>query len=238
MRKWAIVITAFYALVVLFLGTFGAFMVVTESLEVLDIFDGSDSFGEVIIEYAFLWITIFILVCSQALLMFLSVDISWRRLKPQRHARVTAGLVGLMILILLVAVVFAVSAAYSGDSFWPGAWLLQSLPEISQLPVALLAVVLIWAGWGALFYTFSKRVSNVVDAAVSWLIRGSVLELLIAVPCHLIIRQRSDCCAPLASAYGIATGIAVMLMAFGPSALFLYKRKLDDYRQKSKLPSE
>jgi hypothetical protein len=32
--------------------------------------------------------------------------------------------------------------------------------------------------------------------ATRWLLRGSILELLVAVPSHVIVRRRDDCCAP------------------------------------------
>jgi hypothetical protein len=32
----------------------------------------------------------------------------------------------------------------------------------------------------------------------------------------VVARQREDCSAPFATGFGIATGIAIMLLAFGP----------------------
>ena len=58
-----------------------------------------------------------------------------------------------------------------------------------------------------------------------------MLQLLIAVLCHIIVRQRGDCSAPFVTGFGIATGIAVMLMTFGPSVIFLYQKRLGEYER-------
>ncbi len=57
-------------------------------------------------------------------------------------------------------------------------------------------------------------------------------DQLIAIPCHIIVRQRDECMAPAVTGFGIATGIAVMLMAFGPSVIFLYQKRLQQYNRK------
>ena len=61
--------------------------------------------------------------------------------------------------------------------------------------------------------------------AVNWLLRGSVAELLVAVPTHVIVRRRDDCCAPAATFWGIVTGLSVLLLAFGPGVYFLFARR-------------
>ena len=227
MRNWGILVTAFYALVVLLLLSFGM-VFLAENWWDLDPAYQSD-FDELVIISL---IPTAFLVCGQVLLLFLSVDTSWRRQKPQRHAKVTAGLVGIMVTILTLAICLAVATALWGDNFD-----IPILDEIEredlQLVVFLATIAVIWGIWGVVFYRFSNSSSNVVDSALNWLIKGSVLELLVAVPCHIIVRQREWCCAQYVSAYGIAAGIAIMLMAFGPSAMFLYKRKFGEYKDRT-----
>lgn len=227
MRNWGIVVTAFYVVVVILLFSVGVLALAEGWRPTLDSWNLSDA--EELVSMAL--IPTVILFCGQVLLLFLSVDSSWRRLKPQRHAKLTAGLVGMLVALLFISGFFALGMAYAGDDFMASAF-----PEISDgqaLSASLISVVSIWAIWAVVFYVFSKRASKVVDTAVSWLIKGSVLELLVAVPCHIIVRQREWCCAQYVSAYGIAAGIAIMLLAFGPSCLLLYKRKLDEYKDRS-----
>ena len=81
---------------------------------------------------------------------------------------------------------------------------------------------MIWAL--VIFRRFAK--SDEPDALLKrttrWLLRGSILELIIAVPSHVIVRRRDDCCAPVGTFWGIATGISVMLLCFGPGVFFLF----------------
>ena len=68
--------------------------------------------------------------------------------------------------------------------------------------------------------------ADIVTRQCRWLIKGSILELLIAVPSHIYVRGRNDCCAGFATFFGITMGISVMLLSFGPAVFLLYRARM------------
>lgn len=174
------------------------------------------------------WIPITIVISGQILLLFLSIDTSFRRLKPRAHVLVSTVVAALLLTLLLFAMTLSLGVGLAGDKLFD---------PIDQHPWAgkaiLAACAILWLLWGIVFYWYARNSSDPVGRAVSWLLAGSVLELLIAVPCHIIVRRRHDCSAPMVTSFGIVTGIAIMLLSFGPSVLFLYKKRLDAYASRS-----
>ena len=71
-----------------------------------------------------------------------------------------------------------------------------------------------------------------------WLLAGSVLELLVAVPTHVVVRRREECCAGMATGLGICVGIGVMIVGFGPSVALLYYRRWKQISRKSTTKNE
>jgi len=218
MRKWGIVITVFYALIVLGLVVPGAvFLLGGDFSKWSGLVRGvKDAYKE----WMF-WIPAGAVLASQALLLFLSVDTSQKRLKPRAHILVSCSVAAILTALLTSAVIWSLGFAIRGDKFW------QSFFE-KEMNLVLFWGAL-WLLWGILFYFYFRNSTAVVTRLISWLLKGSVLELLIVVPCHVIVRRRHDCSAPLATSFGIATGIAIMLLSFGPSVLLLYKKRLDAY---------
>ena len=155
-----------------------------------------------------------LLVVSQVSLFLLSVDRKRRRMPPQRRLAVAIVTMTLATGLLTLGAFAALIAAIWGDdipdtNFWVFVW--------------------VWPLLAIIFYVYRAGLSKRLDALLDWLITGSVVELLIAVPCHVIVRQRDTCCAQGISAIGLSTGIAVMLMTLGPGVWFLYQKKLDKY---------
>jgi len=221
MRKWGIVISVFYAVIVVGLLALAGLRLAMA---------GSDApffktLGEMYTEWL-VWAAIVALIGGQAILLFLSVDTSQKRLKPRTHLAVSVVAGSMLFALLSFAAISAGGAAVAGDKFFD--WFWDTEMEVVWIFLA------IWLVWGVLFYLYFRNSAAVTTRIVSWLLKGSVLELLIAVPCHVWVRRRGDCSAPMATSFGIVTGIAVMLLAFGPSVLLLYKKRLDGYERTSK----
>jgi hypothetical protein len=97
----------------------------------------------------------------------------------------------------------------------------------SYSKILLVCVVVSWVLWTFVFRRFanSDDPAEFINRSIRWLLRGSILELLVAVPSHIIVRRRGDCCAPVGTFWGIVTGISVMLLCFGPGVFFLFAER-------------
>jgi hypothetical protein len=232
MRRWGIVITVFYTSIVIVLLFPGAFWLIEKNPGVANILSEALHYYR----HWFPLLCVGILVGGQALLMFLSVDTSWRRLKPRQHIAVTASLAGLFTSLLTYAAIMSLAVILGGNDVLFKEGLFLSVfggdSEIMWYVKGLGLCIALWIVWGVVFYLYYRGSSEVVSKAVTWLLKGSVFELLIAIPAHVIVRQRGDCSAPVATGFGIVTGIAIMLLCFGPGVLALYKKRLDAYAWK------
>jgi len=219
MRKWGIVISVFYAVIVV-----GLLLPAAIPLSAAAAPFSSEFYESLRDMYSWwqTWVPIAAVLAGQATLLFLSVDTSFKKLKPRAHIAVSVTIASMLVAMLAVAAFYCVDAAVRGDKFGDS-YNLGTTAGLFGLWAAL------WVLWGVVFYLYSRNSGQVTERAVSWLLKGSVLELLIAVPCHVIVRRRHDCSAPVVTSFGIVTGIAVMLLCFGPSVLFLFKKRLDAY---------
>jgi len=215
MRKWGLIITLVYAVIVLALLVPATALLITDSRQVLlDNIRGAYRIW-------FTWVNIGFFVVAEALLLLMTVDTSERRMKPRAHIFVSAVTTGVLLALLTFAIVSSVVVARWGDN-----------PKLNGIVIAATFLVP-WILWGIIFYRMTRDADDAITRAVSWLMRGSILELLIAVPSHVIVRRRHDCSAPIATGFGISTGIAIMLLSFGPSVLLLYKKRMEGLKPKS-----
>jgi len=221
MRKWGIVITCVYVLVfVVFVAPSFLLLIGAELFSPA----GISEYTRFLFRPGITWIFGAVFVACEAVMIVVSVDTSQKRLKPRAHVALTCAVTATLVTLLTAAALFSIILAMGT----------KASDDLFKSPLAILVFVFgLWMGWSVVFYIYFRELNSPITRAITWLLRGSVLELLIAVPCHIIVRRRGDCSAPIVTGFGISTGIAIMLLSFGPSVLFLYKKRLDGYSSRA-----
>ena len=170
------------------------------------------------------WIFCAVVIISQILLLIMPVRIVKQRPKPQRGLWPTAIAAAALFAIVVLGIVWSIVAAVSGDFAIEGIVLL----------IALIFLLLNWIVWSCIFRAFARNTNphSYIRRLMKWLLRGTILELLVAVPSHVIVRHKDVCCAHGVTAAGIATGLAIMLISFGPGIYFLYAERIKSKKLK------
>ena len=240
MKRWAVLTVLLYALALLaltapvLLAALGNWGLKENQFGLQDVF-------HVYGHWAY-WLWLGILLAGQSLLLLLPIHIAERRLPARRPLKIPIIVTAFFLANLLFAGIFSVLCAVFKDKAFDGFDLtLLFRPQSDNQSsngapfTMILTVIVFWILWAFIFRRFAKADDepSFVKRCTRWLLRGSILELLIAVPSHVIVRRRDDCCAPAGTFWGIATGISVMLLCFGPGVYFLFVERM----QKLKPPT-
>jgi hypothetical protein len=172
------------------------------------------------------WIFCAVVIASEMLLLILPVKIVKQRPRPQSGLWATAIAAAALFAIVILGIVWSVVAAMFGD---------YSIESIVFL-FALIFLLINWVVWSCIFRAFARNMDphSYIRRLMKWLLRGTMLELLIAIPSHVIVRHKDVCCAHGITAAGIATGLAVMLISFGPGVYFLYVDRIENKKPRVK----
>lgn len=205
------------------------------------------------------WIWLAVLAAGQALLLLVPIDISERRLPSRRKLKVPVivgafflGNLFLAGILSVLCVIFKDNGIAIFDIEDLIMWIVNALSRNSAQPLQahypssivsfmglVFPVIVCWIIWAIIFRRATR--ADAPDALIKrlnrWLLRGSILELLVVVPSHVIVRRRDDCCAPIGTFWGIATGISVMLLCFGPGVFFLFAERFQRLKPKEENPN-
>ena len=160
------------------------------------------------------WLWLVAMGLCQLVLLLVPIRIVSRR-PITRGALWPTVLVGALMMGLLgCAAALSVHGAILGDD--------PEKPWEGYALAALLACL--WGFWTIVFNRLSRTrpAADFLSVLCRRLMQGSILELLVAVPCHIVVRCRDYCCAGVFTMFGLAMGVSVMLFAFGPAAYFLF----------------
>ena len=222
MKRWPIVIIMFYVLAVV--GQSYWFYLMT-----------SVKYGvkDFLVSLVPLSPSLVIVVGGGLMLMAVRVEIKFQRLQARRSIVVPAIAACLLFLILVFSGLMSLTIGIWGDNFFNV--LFEPEPYCYYF---FLSIGVVWCVWAWVFYRYFKArgTESFVWRALNWLLAGSVLELLVAVPSHIISCRRNDCCASGYSFWGITIGLSIMLLSLGPGIVFLYMERIARKKRRESAP--
>ena len=176
------------------------------------------------------WIWLAVLATGQALLLLVPVHIAERRPPARRSVYTLAIVTAFFLANLLFAGAMSIGPVVLKDGVWDNGNLL-GFPNL-----AIAGAVIFWIFWAVVFSRIANTVSPEAffNRCIRWLLKGSILELLVAIPSHIIVRRRDECCAQFFTFWGIAAGISVMLLCFGPGVYFLFVERFRKLQSRGK----
>jgi hypothetical protein len=155
------------------------------------------------------------LLVSQALMIFGTGTIALCR--PIRRRRLVLPIVGASFMLTLLVAGFVTAM-----------WELLYLDQHDFVtPTMFFAFVgASWIGWGVLLWNHVRHRPKfqALGRLTGALFAGSLAELLATVPAHVIVSRRPGCLVGIGTMLGIAAGLSVMLMSFGPAIFLLFLR--------------
>jgi len=166
-----------------------------------------------------------ILVVAQGVLLLVPVNIVRERPVKRRGIVISAVVIAIPMSILTFALFYAIALMIWGEN---------SVGQYLDGLLGWIALVIFWLVWGAVFIKCyaDRNGLSFTSHLTRWLLRGSILELLVAIPSHIISRHRKECCAPDVTLLGMAMGLAVALMSFGPGVFFLFAQRIRNKKAK------
>jgi len=205
MKRWAVLVILLYLLILVAL---------TAPLVVVAFFPSN--VGHVALGPLFdgaYWAALAVFVAAQAVMLFVPVELSLGRPTSQRSVLWPILASGLMIGVLGAGIVVSLNEFFRKGN-----------ADSTSLAVPFGVLLGLWAVWTIVFSRTSRGAAamDVVTVQCRYLLKGSILELLVAVPTHIVARARDYCCAGFWTFVGIAFGVSVMLFSFGPGVFFLF----------------
>jgi hypothetical protein len=212
MKRWAFLTVVLYIIAVAVVSTPLFFLL------------GDSDFEEFLQVYFLFFLPVLVLV--QGALLLIPVAVSQKRPVGKRTVLTSVIAAAAFMAILLSATLFMIFLMIFGEDS-------KAFDLVFLVDLGLLGAL--WVGWGFFFYRRSdpNNPASLTDTLTGWLLRASILEVLVAIPSHIISRERNECCAPPFTLLGLVTGLSVAIMAFGPGLFFLFAKKIQEKKKAS-----
>jgi hypothetical protein len=144
--------------------------------------------------------------------------------RPLRLSVIIAALMAALLTIGLLALVAELCGIWQTVA-------LADRPEHPRYWPVLLALALAWGLWAVVFFIYWRRGDRATQLSrmLRGLMGGSILELLIAAPVHVLILRANtkdkSCYCEAGSYTTLVLGSTVLLWTFGPGLILLFLRE-------------
>jgi hypothetical protein len=210
MKSWAVIVAILYALM---LGVLALPVIKLAMRPEMGLEDALEMYGQ----WQW-WLWLLVMGLAQFTMLAVPVRLDSRRPMTRRPLALTILAGGLMMGALVTGAVYSLCEfAFGNEAF--------DKPNNNLTDgMALGLGVAEWCVWALIFFRLSRTVEprDLLSRQCKWLLKGSILELLIAVPTHIVARCRDYCCAGIMTFIGLTLGMSVMLFSFGPGVFFLF----------------
>ena len=167
-----------------------------------------------------IWIFFAVVFICQLSLMFVPVRLKKEKPVPRSYLWVPVVVSGLLFAIVITGALITLH-----ELVYATKWAEDSKQDLFfMLEYFCFLLLLLWVVWTIVFWKMTANTSAKQFSMTSkkWLLHGSILNFLIAVPVHVYVRHKEYCCAGMWTFFSITMGISVMLIAFGPGVYVLY----------------
>jgi hypothetical protein len=213
MKNWALLVAALYALILAALTLPVVALAFAPNVGWTDLKWPTSSDLASLWPY---WSWLVVMGLCQFALLAVPVRLAERRPARQGPLWPTVLAAGLMAGGLVLGAGLAIlEFIYKGEASNRSIW------------IAFLLGASTWVAWSLVFFRMGRQAESAdwLTRLCRVLLKGSILELLIAVPTHIVARYRNYCCAGFMTFIGLALGISVMLFSFGPAVFFLFAER-------------
>jgi len=173
------------------------------------------------------WIFIGILGLIQFLMLYVPIKDSGEYKIKERHMAVPIITTSFIFGLLGLGIFLSIEAAIFGDNE-------MIFDEWEKLVLWIGILVLNWIFWVLIFrrhWIRTKEPKKFMQKTSKTIRKGSLLELIIAIPCHIIVRWRGDCSAPFFTFLAIIAGFAIALLSFGPGLYYAFLARKQVYKK-------
>jgi hypothetical protein len=141
-------------------------------------------------------------------------------IRPVRRPRLVVPMLVFAAATLLLVFGFYIATAELLDPY------VDAVPDTTAGQFLIVVLGLQWLVWVGIVWVYAVRWPRVIFFArvVQMLLAGSLFELLVSIPAHLVVSRRPGCFVGLGTMLGIIAGIVVLAFTCGPAAVWLMLR--------------